>query len=300
MTQILLRDHNRVLSELKSHFDLVNTVKEADVVVLWQDIIALELSIARTAKKLGKPIVVIQHGRHGMSDYLPPFHNQLLADKVCVWSVYDKEQLISIGVNPKRIEITGTTVFKHLIGKEIHKGVNILFSPEHWDHDISENKEVMDKLKELCYKNNWNLKAKIMERHNPKYYSQYAVFSNREAPNHLDICAETLGWADILVSISEITFELMAQALNIPVIAYTNIKQRTFNGNTEQLEYERPYSNAVKKIDNLVLLEETIKQQLANPNELQKERADITMTQGGIHIEDPLNNMIKVIEQCKK
>ena len=50
MIKALIRDHNGVLSDIKPYFELVNTVQEAEVVVLWQDIIAMELCIAKLAK----------------------------------------------------------------------------------------------------------------------------------------------------------------------------------------------------------------------------------------------------------
>jgi len=297
--KILLRDHNGVLTDLKPHFELVNTVREADVVVLWQDIMSMELCIARTAKRFKKPLIVIQHGRHGMEDYVPPLSNPLLADKICVWGDLDRDMLLRGGISSQKIEITGTTIFQKLKGRTPHKGVNILFSPQHWDYDVEENTEIMEVLKKICKKNKWNLKAKIIERHDRSKYGKYAVYSQREQPNHLDVCAEVLSWADIVVSISEITFELLAQALDIPVIACDIGKPRMLNYNPKYLNLERYYSKAVKKIKDLTLLEETIKQQLENPNELQDERKDVTMTDGGIYIKNPLQKMISVIKNAK-
>lgn len=296
--KILLRDHNGVLSDLRDHFELVNTVQEADAIVLWQDIISMELCIARTAKKLGKPVIVVQHGRRGMTDYAPPFNNELIADKICVWGPKDRDLLISSGISEEKIVVTGTTIFEWLKGRTPHKGTNVLFVPEHWDHDIDENGEVMEELKKICKKNKWNLKAKIMERHDEDRYGDYAIYSNRDKPSHLSICADAIAWADVLVSLSEITFEMLAQASDIPVIVYTDIKPRTLNRNRQYLEYKREYSNAVKKVDKLSDLEKTIKQQLANPDELQNERKDIPINEGGIYIEDPLKEMVKVIKNA--
>jgi len=293
----IIRDHNGVLSDLKPHFELVNTVQEADIVVLWQDIIAMGLCIAKLAKQLKKPLVVIQHGAHGMEDYVPPLSNELLADKVLVWSGYDRDQLIGAGISPKRIEITGTTVFSHLKGRTPHKGSHVLFVPEHWDYDVEENFDIYQKLIELCKKNEWELKVKVMERHDKDRYKEHMVYSDREQPEHLDICADVLSWADVLVSVSEITFELMAQALDIPVICCEISPPRTFLNNPRYLELKKPYSKAVKIIKTLDTLEETVKSQLENPDELQAERRDVTLLRGGIHIEDPLQKMIEAIKQ---
>jgi len=295
----IIRDHNGILSELKPHFELVNTVQEAEVVVLWQDIIAMGLCIAKLAKQLHKPLVVIQHGAHGMEDYVPPLSNKLLADKVLVWGQYDKDQLMDNGISPKRIAITGTTVFRHLKGRTPHKGTHILFSPEHWDHDIEENLTLYNKLKEICKKNEWELKVKVMERHDKDRYKEHMVYSDREQPEHLDICADVLSWADVLVSVSEITFELMAQASDIPVICCDISKPRMFLNNPRYLELKKPYSKGVKVIYTLDSLEQTIEGQLKNPEELQKERADVVLMRGGVHIKDPLSKIIEEIKNVK-
>jgi len=293
--KILLKNHNGVLSELKPHFELTNSIQEADAVVLWQDTMGLELLTAKTAKRLRKPVVVIQHGRGVGEDYCPPLSNPFLFDKICVWSVSDKEQMIKCGIPENKIEITGTTIFKNLKGREPHDGINILYSPEHWDYDIEENIEVMDELKKICKKNNWNLTAKIIEKHEPENYKGYSVFTNRGQPDHLKIVCGLISKADVIVSLSEMTLELLAEASDVPVVCYTNIKQRKLNNNPAYLELYRTYSKAVKQVDNLDKLEETIKSQIKNPQELQKERADIALLEGGIDIKDPLQNMINVI-----
>jgi len=267
-----VRNHNGVMDDLIPHLDLVDTVDKADVIVLWQDIISMELSISNLAHKLNKPVVVIQHGRRAVEDYLSPFSYEFKSDKICVWGSIDKEDLLSIGIPDKKIDIVGTSVLGHLKGRIPHKGTNILFSPEHWDIDIPENDIVMEKLKEICKKNGWNLKAKVMERHDPKKYGNYAWYSNRDDKGHLDVCCDAIAWADVLISLSEMTFEMLAQASDVPVICYTNIEPRPMNHDERYLELPRTYSNAVKATGDANKLEELIKSQLANPNELQNER----------------------------
>jgi len=227
---------------------------------------------------------------------------ELLADRVCVWGNEGQDKLLSAGIPIKRIEITGTTIFSHLIERKPHKEINIVFCPEHWDYDIEENLKMMTELSPICKKNNWRLIAKIMEKHESKNYNlaDEIAFSHRDKLGHLEECAEVLSRTDIVVTLSEITFELMAQYLNIPVIACDIVRPRTFNENLKYLDYIRPFSKAVKKIQELKYLEETIKQQLEFPNELQKERLDVCKYEGGIYIKDPLQKMIDVIENLKK
>jgi len=51
-----------------------------------------------------------------------------------------------------------------------------------------------------------------------------------------------------------------------------------FLDNPKYLDLKKPYSNAVKLIKNLDVLEETIKSQLSNPNELQAERRNVNVS----------------------
>jgi len=294
--KVVILDHNGVLSDLNPHFELVTNIDEAEVAILWNDVISFGLSIARTAHCLGKPVVVIQHGRGAMSDYAPPFNHNLIADKVCVWGKSDRDELLKLGISPKRIAITGTTVFKHLIGRKPHKGINILFSPQHWDYDVEENTVMMDELKSICKKNNWNLIAKINETHDFEKYIGHAIYSHRDHPDHLDICGKALSTADVLITLSELTFELLAQYLDIPVILADIFIPRTFRGDKRYKDYHRPHSNALKELSSIDELEKLIKQQLKHPEELREERKRVVINEGGTDIENPIKEMIKVIK----
>jgi len=294
--KIAILDHNGVLADLKPHFELTGTLDEAKVAVLWNDVLSWGLSIARTAHHLGKKVVVIQHGRGAMCDYCPPFNQKLIADKVCVWGKADKDMLLKHGIPSKKIAITGTTVFNHLIGKKPHKGINILFSPQHWDYDVEENTEMMNELKVICKKNNWNLVVKVNETHDYEKYAEYAVLSHRDHPDHLDICGKVLSTADVLITMCELTFELLAQSLDIPVILADIFIPRPFRGDKRYQYYHRIHSNALKEMKSLDSLEGLIKQQLAHPEELREERKKVVIDEGGIDIENPLQEMIKVIK----
>ena len=296
--KITLLDHNGVLSDLKPHFELVSSIDEADVVVLWNDLVSFGLSTSRTAHKLGKPVIVIQHGRKAMADYLPPFNRKFTADKACVWGKTDKDELLAVGVPKKKIAITGTTLFNYFTEKTPHKGTNILFSPREWDYDIEENTFMMDLLKKICKKNNWNLMVKINETHDVEKYGDYAILSHRDQADHLDICAKALSQADVLVTMAEYTFELLAQYLDIPVIIAEIVMPRPFRDNNIYIDYAFPRSNATKRVFDINTLEETIKHQLEHPEELKEERRKIVIAEGGTDIEDPLKEIIKVIKNA--
>jgi len=219
---------------------------------------------------------------------------------VCVWGKTDRDQLLEVGISKKKIAITGTTIFSHLIGRKPHKGTNILFSPREWDYDIEENGIIMDWLKVICRKNGWNLMVKINDIHDKDKYKGYAVFSHRDQLDHLEVCAKVLSEADLLITMAEYTFELLAQYLDIPVVIADIVMPRPFRGDRRYIDYHFPRSNAIKRFSDINEMESVIKHQLEHPEELKEERKQIVIDEGGADIENPLEEMIKVIKNVKR
>lgn len=288
--KVFVADHNQVLADIAQEFEVVKDIERADRILLWTDIMNLERSIARLGKSLGIPVIVVQHGRRGSSRYFPPFNEPIIADKLCVWGIRDKQALIEAGHPAKKIAVTGTTIFQYLIPRKKHKGTNIVFCPEHWDSEVAENKMVAKELRKL---KNIKITTKIIEGHNADWYDN-PVFSNRKDPNHLKICAEVLSTADLLVSISESTFELFAQYLDIPTVTVADWNPKAFGGDERYFKYRRIVSEATAKtsLDNLV---PTIKKHLANPGLLKAERSLVVREEGGTNIKDPLKAVLNAI-----
>ena len=279
------------MNGLEEYFDIVD-FDEAEKVVIWQDVMGEERGIANLAHLRKKPVIQVLHGRRGYTQYGYPWNKEMISDKICVWGKTDVENLTRFGIPPERIVITGTTLFSHLKPRIKHKGVNIVFSPDHWDCDIEENDQVVKVLRKM---KGVNITTKIMEVHDIKKYDN-PVFSNRHRPNHLDVCAEVLRKADLLVAISEGTFEMMAQILNIPVVIANIFTPRPCNGDRKYLQWKLPFSEAVKKEPDLKKLAKVIKQQLKNPNELREQRRSAALDDAGIEIKDPLQRIVEVIK----
>ena len=247
MKNIFIVNHNRILSDLekdtkkhswedkKSNLNLVGTIEEADVIVMWGDTTSLERGIVNYARTLKKPVIVAQHGRKGTSRYFPPINDPITADKLLVWGIRDKNALVKVGHPEDKIEITGTSIFSHLKGRKKHEGINVVFCPEHWDREISENRKVASILNKL---KGVKITTKLIEGHDEKLYKN-PVISNRNHENHLEICADVLSTADLVVGISESTFELMAQYLDIPVVIMEEWYPKTFGGDEKYYSYRR-------------------------------------------------------------
>ncbi len=277
--KLFVLEHNNVMQDIKKEFEIVSSIEEADKVLLWNDVNPIERGIITYAHSLGKKVIVLQHGRKGSSRYYPPFREPIMADKMLVWGQFDKDALIKEGNSPDKIEVVGTTVFNSLKGRKKHEGINIVFCPEHWDRPVEENVKVMKELKKL---KGVNLITKIIESHDPKLFIN-PIVSHRGTPEHLDVCAEVLSTADLVVGVSESTFELMAQVLDIPVVIMEEWEPKAFGGDTRYTTYRRVISKGAKRATIGTLLS-TIKQQLSNPGELQKERRATSIDEGGLHL----------------
>jgi UDP-N-acetylglucosamine 2-epimerase len=79
--------------------------QKVNLVAGIDDLIAVTRAVILSAKQRGIPTLVIQNGFTGMPSgqgYLP-----LSADKIAVWGKKSRDWLISKGINPKKIAITG-------------------------------------------------------------------------------------------------------------------------------------------------------------------------------------------------
>ena len=287
--KLFYRNHNQILTDIAKEFEVVEEMKDADIVMLWNEVMPGTEALIDEAHRLGKKVFTIQHGRRGSSRYFPPFNQKIISDKLLVWGELDKKRLVDAGNPKEKIDVIGTTIFSHLKGRTPHEEINIVFSPDHWDKEIPENIAVRDELRKL---KGVNIITKIIDGQEPALYDN-PVQSNRKDLNHLDICADVLSKADLVVSVAEGTFELLAQSLDIPVVTVEDWKPKEFGGDTRYLAYSRHISPSAKrtKLKNLI---KTIEEQLANPDELKQERRDACILEGGIHL-SPVEEIMQLI-----
>jgi hypothetical protein len=273
--------HNSVFDSILSGLEPVG-YDDAKVVLLWNDVNSFERTIIDLARMHGKKVVVLQHGRKGTSKYFPPFNERIRADKILVWGDFDKRSLVAVGQDAQKIRVVGSPVLHNLPPKKPHEGYNIVFCPEHWDKEVPENEQVRDILRQFKG-GDVRITTKIIESHDPERYDN-PVRSDRNLPNHLRICGEVLATADLVVGVSESTFELMAQAMDIPVVIMKEWEPKACNGDERYKTYRRVISSGSKQ-SSLADLKETILDQLANPEELREERAKVVVDEGGINLD---------------
>jgi hypothetical protein len=88
----------------------------------------------------------------------------------------------------------------------------------------------------------------------------------------------------------------MAQILDIPVVMADIWIPKACGGDDRYLTYNRINTNASYKEKDLSKLNDAIKYCLRHPHHLKKERREVALGDGGIDIEDPVGNIVKVIE----
>lgn len=289
--KLFVLDHNQVISDLTQTMNLTD-FENADVVLLWTDTMPMNRGIINLARAKGKKVFTIQHGRRGSSRYYEPFKEKLYADKHLVWGQRDKDALVEAGHRAKQIEVIGTTIFNRLKPRKRHEGINIVFSPEHWDCPVDENIQVRDELRKLPH----NIITKIID--SPSHDGikwDNPVKSNRGDYEHLDICADVLSTADLVVSVSESTFELLAQALDIPVVVMNEWEPKAFGGDERYVSYRRVVSEASKLAD-MKSLTRIVGNVLKNPEKLKNERKTVLEEEGGLSVDT-----LKVFKElCRK
>lgn len=299
---IILFDFNNILTDVayelaKRGHNVIGgkvtdeMVKKADVIVLWNE---TPMGGWDTwVKNLkGKRTVLMQHGRRGTSRIYPPFNEPLKSDVICAWSENDRKRLEGAGVSPERIKVTGTTIFGNRLPRVPHEGINVVFSPEHWDIDVAENFIVNSQLSKL--KGVKVITKCLIDEHTPGVY-QNPVWSDRRTEEHLGICMDVLSTADVVVAVSESTFELLAESMDIPVVIADIWTPKACNGDEKYREYTREYSNACTRVKDMSKLNDAIYYAIKHPEHLRKERANIAVDDGGLGL-DALSNIIRVIE----
>jgi len=114
-------------------------------------------------------------------------------------------------------------------------------------------------------------------------------------PGHLEKAVSVLQEADAVVSISEGTFELLAEIMGIPVIIADIWVPKACAGDDRHKLFQREYSPACERVQDLNTLGDVIMKHVSNPQLLDNERKEIAILDGGIDIEDPVSAIIKVI-----
>ena len=305
---ILVFNYNGILTEVSkkleeqghrviSHLNNISKkeLDKFDIWVTWQETEASNLRpLIQNFQSKGKKVILVQHGRRGTSRIFPPFNEGVVSDKVCLWGQGDYERHIEAGTPKEKLVITGSPVVKWVrdnVIKKKHEGKNVLFIPEHWGVEVTENFIVAGQLRKLKHK----VITKLLYGEHSDLYTN-PVYSDRNKGDHLQVLAQCLEVADVVVGISESTAEIMAQVLDIPVVIADIWQPKVgANGDERYLTYRREYSNACDRVKKIFDLNNRIEYALKHPEYLRNERFIVSKVDGGVEMKNPVENIIKVI-----
>jgi hypothetical protein len=297
--KVFLRNHNSILDKVIPYFRLVDRMGKAKAVVLWGDTRGRLKELALQSRKLKKPLIIVQHGRGAVGEYLPPINCEFLADKMCVWGTKDREKLIDHGIPASRIVLTGAPIFDGRSNKKVpHDGINVVFAPLHWDKEFEGNHDIYDALVKIP---SINLTTKLLANaHDITRYGRNIVVTDQWKDNQLDITFELMGKTDILVSNEVGTLELIAMYFDIPVILIDNFKPMPLLKLSQQtIEEEKKLHPRPKGVDytkDLGDLPELIKLNAAGPYRMGAEREkELNECTAVGTIKNPVQNIRDVI-----
>ena len=182
----------------------------SDIVFLWSD--WPFRNEVKTLQGLGKKVIVYEHGFGAMFDY-ELNDREPIADGYIVLGQESKESLIRVGVDPKRIIVTGNPIYDG-IKKTKHTGNEALFVALHWVRDVRYyNQTVFEQLKGAYPQFNWTVK--LMEKTGAVVANKKWI-SNSDG-NILEEIKERLVDYDMVFTPKPSTFESFARLMGIPV-----------------------------------------------------------------------------------
>ncbi len=330
--KIFIRDYNNILAPVKDKFEIVSDPRDADCLLLWQDVRGDMLELCTINKEyLHKPVVVVQHGRAATNDYLKPNQFPLQADKFCCWGIKDYERMERAGYADKTI-ITGSPLVSFIKPVEKHDGKNIVFSPVITSHEEPDNiiaywklksielskssekiKKNFDKLKNAWnaweveptsategsipyynFNKEWRLIAKITPAHDKRLYLGDVISTIVINRTHLPDCINLLTVTDCVVGMEEGTFQLLAMAMGIPCVMVDGFKYREYGG-IDYSSVEMVKTRGVRRVE-LSEIEKTIDEELVNPDALKSEREQVVRDELWDGKTDPITNIINVVK----
>lgn len=268
MTKVFVRDSNCVWLATTAGMQITYSIQEADILLLWQDVIPPEHEMALEGKRLGKPVIVMQHGIGALSDYGPPQSYQSAGDIICAWGPAELE-LMPEHMRSKAI-VTGTTILDGLVPHQPNEQRHVVFAPLHVHADIQENWDIAEALAAMP---DITVVTKITDGHDSARY-QRPIRSARMLSNHLAICHSVLRDANLVVALDENTFVALAYACDLPVVLVDHWLPKVDEDGKPLLGSLVANTSPACYVTKLDGLAETIRHALERPEQCSTERRE--------------------------
>jgi len=239
--KVYLRDSNGILQGVRKkteELDFVQDPRDADILVLWQDVRGEMLELVRISRAyFKKPVIIVQHGRQATRDYQAPENFKFISDKFCCWGQDDYDRMVELGYGDKTV-MTGCPYLNRLKPKEVHVDRNIVFTPvttmheepmnliAYWELkkiELSHSQDMLRKHYDRLVKDwapsifvpdgygstipyhdidtNFRLIAKLTPLHDKSLYLGSINFSQPGHATHIDNCVKLLSQTDVVVGL---------------------------------------------------------------------------------------------------
>lgn len=311
-----------VIEELKDRDHvIVDEVRDADLLLLWQDVRGDNVQLCKMNRDVWKkPVVVVQHGRAASRDYCAPNSFPLYADKFCAWGEADAKRMSQV-VEQAKIEITGSPLASMLVPRREHPGNICTFVPLVADHEEPENLIAFFQLKRLelmqymhfLEDNNERLRkdfsltktdlesglsviSKLTTLHEKDFYMGAQVISGQGQRDHMQQTLSLLSASDVVVAMEEGTFPLLAHAMAIPVVICDIYRWQELGGNEDYSKVEYIKTDAPHYVDNVDDLPAAVITALSDPEAKFDEARKVCNDEFCPEGQDPIANIVKVCE----
>ena len=247
--KIFYIQQNGILFDILSNFEIVNTVEEADKIVMTNDVLHTK-RIVPLAKKQGKKTIIISHCFASTAMYLSPYNEFPISDKYLVWGDVDYYISKRVGINDITKK-TGVPIFNHIVDKIQSDRYNIIFCPTRYcGCDVPINKTIYDEL----LKYDADINAKLLNCHDLNNYKN-AMQTAQDDENHYNVCFDMLSKSDLVIVVDyTTTFALLSMSCDIPVIYVNDFGFKNYG--CENLLWSGVYETS---LDNLLETIDTVR-----------------------------------------
>lgn len=322
-------DYNGILKDLKDKLgDKLTTPREADVWIVWQDALGSFGDLIAAAKKYyNKPVYVVQHGGSATLDYGPPNNFVFQSDKYLAWGKSDYDRMCKFGYGDKT-EIIGCPLNVKIQPPILHREKIVLFSPvntgkeepdniavyyelmkmkydkaqlrviqnrealhKHWGFD----KRIVVKFNELAQ--DFDVVAKLLPWHDYHLYHGNTITGFQDDPNNNAKIFNLLRNVDTVVGLDDGTTQVFAYGHNVPVITVDGFIYKQHDRGGRNPKPMDPYSTKASVHVPLKDLRQALEYELAHPEHLAKERAEVAEAELGLSYGNATDNIIRIVKR---
>lgn len=172
---------------------------------------------------------------------------------------------------------------------------NTIVRPNAKGENVVWKKEVIPTIPRGALYKRGLVNCKLTSVHDMHQYQSPLAVTSQGAHNHMEVTADLLANTDVMVCLEEGTMQLLACALDIPVIYVDIFKYGTYGGTQNYDRVEKICTPAVYHTTELSKVGRLLDRALANPAELRRQRIAVCESDGGAHLGDAVDNVINAL-----